>query len=685
MKATFTLMLALLFKFASPQAPLLKLWDYRFGGTNYDYITSFQQTTDGGFILGGYSGSGISGDKTQPSWGNLDYWIVKIDALGIKQWDKRFGGVDDDILSTVAQTSDGGYILGGYSTSQMTGDKTEASRGYNDYWIVKTDSLGVKMWDKRYGGTEDDLLVALSPTSDKGYALAGYSGSGIGGDKSESCRGYHDYWLVKTDSMGTLQWDKTYGGSDYDFCINLLLTDDGGYLLGGASSSPAGFEKTQNMWGANDVWVVKADSLGVKQWDADYGGFDYDQLNSLCKSSGGGYLLGCYSASGISGNKTQTTWGNGDVWMVRIDNSGNLLWDRDYGASDIEDGIGSIFQDADGGYYVTCNSFSGISGDKTENNLGTAQAWILKTDSSGNKLWDKTVHTDPDQKVYPMMIQTAEGCYAMSQATYGDVAGDKSQPNRDPGLTSTDFWIIRFCDTSSATTAAFVSPNTICPGTCIDFTNLSVNATTFLWSFPGANPNMSPDANPQGICYAAPGSYDVTLVAGNAQGSDTLTMANYITVFPFPLPQGILQSGDTLIANSGASSYQWYFSGNSITGATDYYYVATRSGDYNVVATDENGCEVEAAIFNVIAGVESLVFAPFEIYPNPAGNFLTISGLKVHAMEFSVMNSLGENIIHVEADLLNDVQLDISELPAGIYQISVMAEGKIFRKSFIRE
>jgi len=668
------------------QSPLVKQWDFRFGGTVYDYVNSFQQTRDGGFILGGYSTSGISGDKTQPSWGNLDYWIVKIDANGTKQWDKRYGGIDQDVLSTVLQTTDGGYIVGGYSLSEANGDKTQMSRGYNDYWIVKTDSMGNKIWDKRYGGAFDDLLVSMYQTSDGGYILGGYSGSGIGGDKTQINRGFNDYWLVKTDSLGTVLWDKDYGGTDYDFMYNILLTPDGGFLLGGASSSPSGPDKSQNTWGADDVWMIKTDSLGNKQWDADYGGFDYDQLNSFCNAPGGGYMLGCYSSSNISGNKTQNSWGLGDIWLIRIDASGGIVWDRDLGGVDAEDGIGSVFRDTDGGYFIACNSFSGISGDKTEANLGLAQAWIVKTDSLGNKLWDKTIFTNPDQKVYPMMIQTAEGCYAIAEATYGDVAGYKTQPNWDNTLSSTDFWIIRYCDTSATTLAAFSATNTICPGTCIDFTNLSVNASSFEWIFPGAGTASSTDVNPLGICYANPGNYDVTLVATGVNGADTLTLANYITVYPYPAPQGITQTGDTLFANQGAVSYQWYHAGNLIPGATDYFYVATEGGNFNVVATDANGCEVEAAIFDVVAGIQAAETGSnlqMKIYPSPADKEMIID---LHAAagevnKISIYDSRGQLALEIpftsNRSHVQTADVDVSMLPSGLYLVRLSGNGSV--------
>lgn len=134
---------------------------------------------------------------------------------------------------------------------------------------------------------------------------------------------------------------------------------------------------------------------------------------------------------------------------------------------------------------------------------------------------------------------------------------------------------------------------------CKFFRNESANAVSYQWFFPGGFPAVSNDENPPSICYNSPGSYDVTLIATNANGNDTITIPGYITVLPYPAPPGISQSGDTLFANQGAVSYQWYHNGVLISGATDYYYIATGSSNYNVVAVDIDGCQVEAAIFDV--------------------------------------------------------------------------------------
>lgn len=241
------------------------------------------------------------------------------------------------------------------------------------------------------------------------------------------------------------------------------------------------------------------------------------------------------------------------------------------------------------------------------------------------------------------------------------------------------------------TTAIFSAPNNICPGTCTDFQNLSINATSFLWTFSGGNPGVSTDINPANICYTTPGSYDVTLIASNATTSDTLTLANYITVYPWPAAQGILQNGDTLFANPGAVSYQWYENGSLIPGATNYFYVATESGNYNVVATDINNCEVEAVIFDVVAGISQFAVGSSQltVYPVPAVNSIFIKGIAVFndQPQINIYNVLGEKILPTTffQNENQDYEVEVSKLSPGIYYLQIELNEKLFRVKFMKE
>ena len=257
------------------------------------------------------------------------------------------------------------------------------------------------------------------------------------------------------------------------------------------------------------------------------------------------------------------------------------------------------------------------------------------------------------------------------------------------GCTATDTINVTFNPCSI--NASFLSADSfICPGTCTDFINFSVNATSYQWFFPGANPSVSVDVNPTVICYTSPGSYDVTLIATNGTLTDTLLFTNCITVYPYPAPQGITQSGDSLIANQGSDSYQWYHDGNIIPGATDYYYIAQGSGNFNVVCTDSNGCEVEAVIFDVVASIQSVVGSHLSLFPNPVTDKCTIQNEQFRMnsqVDVSVYNALGEKVLFVcgGPDSNRELTVDCRHLPKGIYWLELKSGETVYRTKFIKD
>lgn len=690
------LLLTLLFNQSFSQNQLVKQWDYRYGGTWYDNLFDFQQTQDKGFILGGFSGSSVSGDKTQPLQGTYDYWIVKLDENGLKQWDKAFGGTTQSQFTCMKQTFDKGYIIGGYTTSGIGGDVTEVNRDpsnlTNDYWIIKTDSLGNKQWDKRFGGNNEDKLYCIEQSRDGGYILGGFSSSPLSGDKTQAPWGnftHDDFWVLKIDPNGVKQWDKIFGGTEEEYCKSIVQTSDGGFILAGGSKSGISGDKTQSSQGDYDYWVVRVDSLGNKMWDKRYGGSDGDLLMKIQHTREGGYILGGYTQSNISGDKTENSQGGYDFWIVKIDSGGVLQWDKNFGGTNDEDAFGSVSQTMDGGYLISGSSYSDMGGDKTENILGIEEPWVIKTDSLGTKQWDKDIFLFTHNEE-GFSLQTSDGCYAIATYTNSWIAGYKSQDNWDVQHNTGDYWIVKFCDSTLVTPiAAAGAPNYICPGTCTNFINLSQNATSYQWFFPGSSTATSTDENPINICYNSPGTYDVELIATNSSGSDTLVLPHHVTVYPLSPPQSILQSGDSLISNTGFVSYQWFYNGDTITGATNYYYVATQSGDYNLVSNDENGCPVEAVIFNVLANLEDLnPFHDINIYPNPASKKLVISSSKVDlsASRISIFNSIGEKILTVNlpGKSAHDYTLDCSNLEKGQYWLEVVNNKNNYRTKFIK-
>jgi len=255
----------------------------------------------------------------------------------------------------------------------------------------------------------------------------------------------------------------------------------------------------------------------------------------------------------------------------------------------------------------------------------------------------------------------------------------------NPGCNATDTFNLNVISCTSVSAAFQSIDPLICPGTCTDFTNLSLNASVYVWSFSGGNPSTSTDINPSGICYNNPGSYDVQLIASDGLNYDTLLLQNYITVFPYPPPQGIMQSGDTLFANQGSVSYQWYYAGGLIAGATNYYYVAPQSGDYNVVCTDANGCEVEAVINDVIAGLTpALSFGEgVVVFPNPVGETLSVIGYTGTADEILIYNVLGEVVFKSANNPL--LTIDCHLFPAGVYWLSVTEKEKTMQVKFLKQ
>ena len=385
MKKHFLVLSILSLSFVNSFGQYLIQWQNTIGGGDSDWLFSIQQTTDEGFILCGWSISNISGDKTENSQGVDDYWIVKLDAVGNIEWQNTIGGSGLERYPSIQQTSDEGYILGGWSDSDMSGDKTENSQGGQDYWVVKLDSIGNIQWQNTIGGSSDDILYSIKQTLDEGYILGGWSRSDSMGDKTENSQGDHDYWVIKLDALGNIQWQNTIGGSTVDYLLSAYETPDNGYVLGGYSASNISGDKTENSlgnMGTMDYWIVKLDSLGTIQWQNTIGGNSQDVLFTLNLASDGGYVLAGYSSSNISGDKAENCYGVEDYWVVKIDPLGNIQWQKTLGG-DGWDWLYSIEQTADGGYILGGASASNSSGNKTENSMGFMDYWVVKLIEEG--------------------------------------------------------------------------------------------------------------------------------------------------------------------------------------------------------------------------------------------------------------------------------------------------------------
>lgn len=310
-------------------------------------------------------------------------------------WVKIFGYEKDDEAYSVAE-ADSGYVVCGITNS--------VGFGQYDAWLIKHDSNGLVEWNKTYGGLFDDNAHSVVATSDRGYALAG-SSDPLGSDNS-------DFWLVKVDSLGNLQWNQTYDYQNYDSCRSLISTSDGGYALLGYtapsdSTRPYGF-------GVSDVWIVKVDSMGNHQWNQTYGGDGVDSVSAIIQTSDGGYALGC-STTSFNAQKT-------DFWLVKIDSIGNIEWSQTYGDAG-DEFANSLVVTSDGGYALAGSSGS-YSAEKIEVDI-----WLVKVDPNGNLEWNQTFGSSLADYCDSMVISNQEG-YALACVS--------QPPNEGDGV----FWLL---------------------------------------------------------------------------------------------------------------------------------------------------------------------------------------------------------------------------------------------------
>lgn len=427
------------------QAPTIA-WDNTIGGNDHDFLKSLQQTADGGYIIGGSSLSqgSSSPDKTEQNIGiGEDYWVVKLDASGTIVWDNTIGGTNTDELNSIQQTADGGYILAGYSFSNSSSDKTEDNFGASDYWVVKLDASGTVEWDNSLGGTDYDYLNSVQQTQDGGYILGGRSFSNSSSDKTENRIGGYDFWVVKLNASGVKEWDKTIGGTRSERLNSIQQTDDGGYILGGNSESNSSSDKTEDNIGENDYWVVKLNASGTIEWDNTIGGTDEDYLSEIQLTNDGGYILGGYSRSNSSGDKSENAIGSYDYWVVKLNASGTLEWDNTIGGTN-DDFLSSIQQTSDGGYILGGSSDSDSSDDKSEDSIGNfaeRDYWVVKLNATGDIVWDDTIGgTGGD--FMSSIRETDDGGYIMGGSTESDSSDDKTED----GLGFIDYWVVKLSE-----------------------------------------------------------------------------------------------------------------------------------------------------------------------------------------------------------------------------------------------
>ncbi len=407
------------------------LWQRTIGGSDLEYLASINLTNDEGSIIGGASSSNISGEKNENSNGGIDIWILKIDSQGEIQWQNTIGGSGDDNLflnGKIIQTTDGGYFLGCTSNSNISGDKTENSKGFNDFWVLKLSASGDIEWQKTIGGSGQDFLFSLLQTNDNGFVIGGSSTSNISGDKTEDSQGSNDYWVLKINETGMIEWQNTIGGSETEILQDIRQTSDGGFIVGGSSYSGISGDKTEASNGGADYWIVKINQIGIIEWQKTFGGSDEEILRNILQTDDEGYIISGESNSNISGDKTENSNGDYDYWIIKTNSTGNIEWQNTIGGSDSER-FPRIIESQGIGYIVGGESYSNISGDKTENSKGLSDCWVLLINDAGNILNQKTIGGN-DYDGVKSFYQNNEGNLIIGADSSSNISGDKTENSR---------------------------------------------------------------------------------------------------------------------------------------------------------------------------------------------------------------------------------------------------------------
>jgi len=426
-----------------------------FGGDNREYSKEIQQLSNGTFVACGSSKSEISGSKTTPNYGESDGWIVNFNPDYSINWELNIGGTENDYFSSILPLNDGSFLCGGHSSSEVNGNKTAPNHGSSDYWLFKISNTGTVLWEKTFGGSENDFFHSIAKLGN-GFVLCGSSGSPISSDKSEFCRGVTDYWIVYVDNDGTIIWDKTVGGNSIDEAYEVVV-NNGSIYISGNSSSNVSYEKTVNCYGFSDIWVVKLDFNGNIIWNKTIGGLTSDVAKDVLISNNEIYVCG-FSDSNSSGNKISPSNGQYDVWLVKLDTNGVILWDKSYGGSSTDLGY-SITELSSNRILIAGDSQSNNSGDVSEYGNGGNDLWFFSINREGHLLEEKKIGGNSYDRI-TSVIQLSNSNLLLLGTSGSGISGDKI----DGSYGDYDFWLVEVSSTmdivtNESTSNAYVFPN----------------------------------------------------------------------------------------------------------------------------------------------------------------------------------------------------------------------------------
>lgn len=425
-------------------------WEKTYGGLHADYLYDIQPTPDYGFILAGSSVSDVGGSKSDSKVGILDFWLWKMSETGKLEWQRSYGGDGIDMLNSLVVTRDGGMFLGGTSNSQKGFDKTDDPFGGDDFWVLRLDPFGNIIWQKTYGGKGEDKLAKVIETRDGGFLIGGSSSSNrifdvkkqqvVDNAKSENSRGNLDYWVIKVDASGEMEWQRTLGGRYADILKTVVETPDGGFLLGGISNSPESGDKTDKNLGEFDFWLIKLDEVGEIEWQRTIGGEGDDQLVDIIITESKKIVIAGYSNSGVSFDKQVSNRGTAtDVWVIMLNEDGTQEWQKTYNIDEYNILTG-IAKTDDKAFVLGGYSQKSLLEKKQKGTVGS-DFFAIKIDSLGEQKWKRELGSS-SRDILSKIVETRDGGYVLAGTSDGKVSKSKQSGN----VGREDFWIVKLLD-----------------------------------------------------------------------------------------------------------------------------------------------------------------------------------------------------------------------------------------------